>query len=35
MAATKGEQFAGVTVALVTPMKDGAVDYAALKKLVA
>ena len=35
MAATKGEQFAGVTVALITPMKDGAVDYAALKKLVA
>lgn len=35
MAATKGEQFAGVTVALVTPMKDGAVDYAAVKKLVA
>ncbi|MFZ9823866.1 MAG: 4-hydroxy-tetrahydrodipicolinate synthase [Gemmataceae bacterium] len=35
MAATKGEQFAGVTVALVTPMKDGSVDYAALKKLVA
>lgn len=35
MAVTKGEQFAGVTVAIVTPMKDGAVDYAALKKLVA
>jgi 4-hydroxy-tetrahydrodipicolinate synthase len=32
--ATKGEQFAGVSVALVTPFKNGDVDYAALKKLV-
>ena len=31
----KGEQFAGQTVALVTPFKDdGAVDYPALEKLV-
>jgi hypothetical protein len=28
--ATKGEQFAGLTVALVTPFKNGEVDYAAL-----
>ena len=32
--ATKGEQFAGVTVALVTPFKGGEVDYDALGKLV-
>ncbi|MCS6976851.1 MAG: 4-hydroxy-tetrahydrodipicolinate synthase [Gemmatales bacterium] len=32
--ATKGEQFAGLTVALVTPFRDGEVDYAALRKLV-
>lgn len=32
--ATKGEQFAGLTVALVTPFRDGAVDEAALRKLV-
>jgi 4-hydroxy-tetrahydrodipicolinate synthase len=32
--ATKGEQFAGLTVALVTPFKNGNVDYAALGKLV-
>lgn len=32
--ATKGEQFAGLTVALVTPFKDGALDEAALRKLV-
>ena len=31
---TKGEQFAGVSVALVTPFKDGQVDYAALKQQV-
>lgn len=31
---TKGEQFAGLTVALVTPFRDGAVDEAALRKLV-
>lgn len=34
MAKTKGEQFAGVTVAIVTPFKNGEVDYSALKKLV-
>lgn len=32
--ATKGEQFAGLTVALVTPFRNGAVDEAALRKLV-
>src|SRR5436190_18573934 len=32
--ATKGEQFAGLTVALVTPFKNGAVDYDALGRLV-
>jgi 4-hydroxy-tetrahydrodipicolinate synthase len=31
---TKGEQFAGVTVALITPFKAGEVDYAALRNLV-
>jgi len=31
---TKGEQFAGLTVALVTPFKNGAVDEPALRKLV-
>src|SRR3954454_6625112 len=31
---TKGEQFAGVTVALITPFRGGEVDYTALKKLV-
>jgi 4-hydroxy-tetrahydrodipicolinate synthase len=30
----KGEMFAGLTVALVTPFKDGAVDEAALRQLV-
>ncbi|MBL8851782.1 MAG: dihydrodipicolinate synthase family protein, partial [Planctomycetaceae bacterium] len=30
----KGEQFAGLTVALVTPLKHGEVDEAALRKLV-
>jgi 4-hydroxy-tetrahydrodipicolinate synthase len=30
----KGEQFAGLTVALVTPLKNGEVDEAALRKLV-
>jgi 4-hydroxy-tetrahydrodipicolinate synthase len=30
----KGQQFAGLTVAHVTPFKNGAVDEAALKKLV-
>ncbi len=32
--ATKGEIFAGLTVALITPFKDGQVDYTALRKLV-
>src|SRR3954447_15715378 len=31
---TKGEQFAGVTVALVTPFRNGEVDYQALGRLV-
>jgi 4-hydroxy-tetrahydrodipicolinate synthase len=31
---TKGEMFAGLTVALVTPLKGGEVDYDALRKLV-
>ena len=31
---TKGEQFAGVTVALVTPFRDGAIDFADLNRLV-
>jgi 4-hydroxy-tetrahydrodipicolinate synthase len=31
---TKGEQFAGVTVALVTPFRDGEVDYEELTRLV-
>ena len=30
----KGEQFAGLTVALITPFKDGEVDEDALRKLV-
>jgi 4-hydroxy-tetrahydrodipicolinate synthase len=30
----KGEQFAGLTVAIITPFKNGHVDEAALKKLV-
>ncbi|HID21131.1 MAG TPA: 4-hydroxy-tetrahydrodipicolinate synthase [Planctomycetaceae bacterium] len=30
----KGEQFAGLTVALITPFRDGAVDEAALRRLV-
>ena len=32
--ATKGEQFAGLTVALITPFRDQAVDEAALRRLV-
>ena len=32
--ARKGEQFAGLTVALVTPLKNGEIDEAALRKLV-
>src|SRR5262245_17344606 len=31
---TKGEMFAGVTVALITPFRGGEVDYPALAKLV-
>src|SRR5271156_948765 len=31
---TKGELFAGVTVALITPFRNGEVDYAALARLV-
>lgn len=31
---TKGEAFAGLTVALVTPFRDGAVDFLDLKRLV-
>ena len=31
---TKGEKFAGLTVALVTPFRNGEVDEAALRKLV-
>src|SRR5947209_8077244 len=34
MSRTKGEIFAGVTVALVTPFRDGEVDYQALRRLV-
>jgi 4-hydroxy-tetrahydrodipicolinate synthase len=34
MAGTKGEQFAGVTVALVTPFKNGDIDYDGLRRLV-
>ncbi len=32
--ASKGQMFAGCTVALVTPFRDGEVDYDALRKLV-
>lgn len=32
--ARKGEQFAGLTVAMITPFKNGEVDEAALRKLV-
>src|SRR3954470_9790813 len=34
MTTRKGEQFAGLTVALITPFKRGEVDEAALRKLV-
>jgi 4-hydroxy-tetrahydrodipicolinate synthase len=34
MIRTKGEQFRGVTVALVTPFRDGEVDFPALRRLV-
>ena len=32
--ATKGEMFAGLTVAIITPFKEGQVDYDAVRKLV-
>ncbi len=32
--ASKGQAFAGLTVALVTPFKDGAIDFPALRALV-
>ena len=32
--ASKGEMFAGLTVALITPFKNGQVDFDALGKLV-
>ena len=32
--ATKGEQFAGLTVALVTPFRNGEIDFADLSRLV-
>jgi 4-hydroxy-tetrahydrodipicolinate synthase len=31
---TKGEQFAGVTVALITPFKNGEIDFNSLRRLV-
>ena len=31
---TKGEQFAGVTVALITPLRNGEIDFPALRRLV-
>src|SRR5438309_3529060 len=31
---TKGEQFAGVTVALITPFRNGEIDFAELNRLV-
>jgi 4-hydroxy-tetrahydrodipicolinate synthase len=31
---TKGEQFAGLTVALITPFRDGEIDFDGLKRLV-
>jgi 4-hydroxy-tetrahydrodipicolinate synthase len=34
MIKTKGEQFAGVTVALVTPFRGGEIDFADLRQLV-
>src|SRR6516165_10109131 len=34
MKKTKGEQFAGVTVALVTPFRGGEIDFTALRRLV-
>jgi len=32
--ATRGERFGGVSVAIITPFRNGAVDYQALKKIV-
>jgi 4-hydroxy-tetrahydrodipicolinate synthase len=34
MIRTKGEQFSGVTVALVTPFRDSEIDFPALRRLV-
>src|SRR5437868_7681980 len=34
MRTTKGEQFAGLTVALITPFHHGEVDYDGLRRLV-
>jgi 4-hydroxy-tetrahydrodipicolinate synthase len=34
MNSTRGEQFSGVTVALITPFRDGEVDFPALRRLV-
>ena len=34
MTRTKGEQFAGVTVALITPFRHGEIDFTALRRLV-
>jgi 4-hydroxy-tetrahydrodipicolinate synthase len=34
MTRTKGEQFAGVTVALVTPFRNGEIDFGGLRQLV-
>ncbi len=34
MIRTKGEQFSGVTVALITPFRNGEVDFSALRRLV-
>jgi len=34
MRVTKGKQFSGLTVAIVTPFRNGEVDYAGLRKLV-
>src|SRR5205823_8192078 len=34
MAQTKGEQFAGLTVALVTPFRGGDIDFDELRRLV-
>src|SRR5947209_18988753 len=34
MSRTKGEIFAGVTVALVTPFRNGEIDFADLRRLV-